>query len=222
MRFRFGHCELDTETRELLRGGSAVHLSPKGFQFLELLIAERPRALEKSEIHEKLWAGTFVTDGTLTSLLAEVRAAIEDEARESKFVRTVHRFGYAFSGEVTEVKAKAPARGRQEKPGFAYRLFAGPREVALEEGETILGRDPEATVFLDHGSVSRRHARIAIRDGQATIEDLDSKNGTRVGEERISGPRPLSDGDAIRIGSVSMDFRVFPLSGSTETASSRS
>ena len=149
-----------------------------------------------------------------------MRAAIEDEAHE--FVRTVHRFGYAFSGEVKETKAKAPASGRQEKPGFAYRLFAGPREVALEEGETILGRDPEATVFVDHASVSRRHARISIRDGNATIEDLDSKNGTRVGGERITEARPLADGDAIRIGSVRMDFRVFPLSGSTETASSRS
>jgi DNA-binding winged helix-turn-helix (wHTH) protein len=222
MRFRFGNCELDTETRELLRGGSVVHLSPKGFQFLELLISERPRALPKTEIHEKLWPGTFVTDGTLTSLLAEVRAAIEDEAHESKFVRTVHRFGYAFSGEAKETKAKAPAGGGPEKLGFAYRLFAGPREVALEEGETILGRDPEATVFLDHGSVSRRHARIVIHGGSATIEDLDSKNGTRVGGERITGPRMLADGDAIRIGSVRLDFRVFPLSGSTETASSRS
>jgi len=222
MRFRFGNCELDTETRELLRGGSAVHLSPKGFQFLELLISERPRALAKTEIHEKLWPGTFVTDGTLTSLLAEIRAAIEDDAKEAKFVRTVHRYGYAFSGEVSATKAPKAGGDRRGRLTFVYRLFAGPREVALEEGETILGRDPEATVFLDHASVSRRHARIAIHGGSATIEDLDSKNGTRVGGERITGPRMLADGGAIRIGSVRMDFRVFPLSGSTETASSRS
>lgn len=226
MRFRFGDCELDTDTRELLRRESPVHLSPKGFQFLELLIAERPRALSKAEIHEKLWPGTFVTDGTLTSLLAEVRAAIEDDAKEARLVRTVHRFGYAFSGEVSlPSKAKrAASRGgsSKDRPSYAYRLFSGPREVALEEGESILGRDPDATVFIDHASVSRRHARITIHEGGATIEDLGSKNGTRVGDDRISGTRSLADGASIRIGSVRMEFRVFPLSGSTETASSRS
>lgn len=220
MRIHFGDCELDQETRELLRGGRVVHLSPKGFQFLELLIAERPRALSKTEIHEKLWPGTFVTDGTLTSLLAEVRAAIGDEAQEPKYVRTVHRYGYAFSGTATE---KRPAeKARKSKPGYAYRLFAGPREIALEEGETILGRDPDAAVFLDHSSVSRRHARISISGENATIEDLGSKNGTQVMGVRITAVSPLADGDVVRIGSVRMDFRVFPLSGSTETASSRS
>jgi hypothetical protein len=66
MRIRFGECVLDSETRELLLRGSAVHLSPKGFQFLELLLESRPRALSKSEIHEKLWPGTFVS-GPFTS-----------------------------------------------------------------------------------------------------------------------------------------------------------
>lgn len=220
MRIRFGDCELDQETRELLRGGNAVHLSPKGFQFLELLIVERPRALSKTEIHEKLWPGTFVTDGTLTSLLAEVRAAIGDEAQEPKYVRTVHRYGYAFSGTATEKRSAEKAR--KGEPRYAYRLFAGPREIALEEGEAILGRDPDATVFLDHASVSRRHARISITGGSATIEDLGSKNGTQVGGIRVTAVTPLADGVVVRIGSVRMDFRVFPLSGSTETASSRS
>jgi DNA-binding winged helix-turn-helix (wHTH) protein len=225
MRIRFGNCELDRDTRELLRGEKPVHLSPKGLQFLELLLDSRPRALSKAEIHERLWPGTFVTDGTLTSLLAEVRAAIEDDAHEPKFVRTLHRFGYAFSGAADEREAKRPvarARRSPRAPGEAYRLFCGPREIALEEGETILGRDPNATIFLDHRSVSRHHARISISEGKATIEDLGSKNGTHVGAERIGSATSLANGDSIRIGSVRMDFRVFPLSGSTETASSRS
>jgi DNA-binding winged helix-turn-helix (wHTH) protein len=222
MRFRFGGCELDTETRELLRGGKRVHLSPKGLQFLELLLENRPRALSKADIHERLWPGTFVTDGTLTSVLAEVRAAIEDDAQEGKFVRTVHRFGYAFSGTAVEKKAASNRAGRTGSvPRYAFRLFCGPREIALEEGESILGRDPDATVFIDHVSASRRHAQITIAGGTATIEDLGSKNGTRVDGERIETAASLADGSQIRIGSVRMDFRIFTLSGSTETAKSR-
>ena len=214
MKTRFGDCVLDSDTRELLVRGTPVHLSPKGLQFLELLLENRPRALSKTEIHDKLWPGTFVSDGTLTSLLAEVRSAIEDEPHESRFVRTVHRFGYAFSGTAEDVR---PPR-RPKAPRVAYRLFWGPREIALEEGETILGRDPDTTVFIDHTSVSRHHARIEISGERVTVEDLQSKNGTFLGGRTLDSPALLADGDELKLGSVSLKFRVFPLSGSTATA----
>ncbi|HSS43898.1 MAG TPA: FHA domain-containing protein [Thermoanaerobaculia bacterium] len=206
---------MDSETRELLRRGESVHLSPKAFQFLELLLDNRPRALSKAQIHERLWPGTFVSDGTLTSLLAEVRSAIEDDAREPRFVRTVYRFGYAFFGPAQEKQKRPPPKGM---PQFAYRLFWGKREIALEEGECILGRDPEATVLIDHKSVSRRHARITISGEGATLEDLGSKNGTRLDGKKIGVRSALADGDEIRLGSVPVTFHIFPLSGSTETA----
>jgi DNA-binding winged helix-turn-helix (wHTH) protein len=215
VKIRFGECVLDSDTRELLVRGAPVHLSPKGLQFLELLLENRPRALSKTEIHEKLWPGTFVSDGTLTSLLAEVRSAIGDEAHESRFVRTLHRFGYAFSGSAEEIR---PAQRRPRVPKLAHRLFWGPREIALEEGETILGRDPDATAFIDHTSVSRHHARIVIAGDRVTVEDLQSKNGTFLGGKKLDAPTPLADGDELKLGSVSLKFRVFPLSGSTATA----
>lgn len=214
MGFRFGECFLDDQTRELQVRGEPVHLSPKAFQLLELLLENRPRALSKKEIHEKLWEDTFVSDGTLTSLLAEIRSAIGDEPRDSRFVRTVHRFGYSFSGDAHRVDRLAVASG----PRRVYRLFCGPREIALEEGENVLGRDPEVTAWIDSRSVSRKHARIRIAGDHAVLEDLDSKNGTHLRGERVTQPAPLSDGDAIRVGSVSLTFRVFSLPGSTETA----
>jgi DNA-binding winged helix-turn-helix (wHTH) protein len=215
MRFRFGKCVLDSETRELLVGGAPVHLSPKAFELLEVLIDSRPRALSKSEIHERLWRGTFVSDGTLTSLLAEVRSAIGDTGDKNRLIRTVHRFGYAFSGSAEAEKSPSSVRRR---PAFAYRLFWLSREMALEEGENVIGRDPKVGIFLDHKSVSRRHARIAISGEGALIEDLHSKNGTFVRGDRIEAPSRIADGDKIRLGSVPLTFRVFPLSGSTETA----
>ena len=81
MRVRFGECVLDSDTQQLSVSGEAVHLSPKAFQFLELLLEICPKALSKSEIHERLWPGTFVSDGALASLLVEVRSAIGDSAR---------------------------------------------------------------------------------------------------------------------------------------------
>src|SRR5262245_34898370 len=104
MRTRFGECVLDSETRELYVRGESVHIQPKAFQFLELLLESRPRAVSKNQIHERLWPGTFVSDATLTSLLVEVRDVIGDEARRPLYVRTVHRFGYAFCGSAEQVR----------------------------------------------------------------------------------------------------------------------
>ena len=217
MRVRFGECILDSETRELRVGGKPVHLHPKAFDLLEILIENRPRALSKTEIHEKLWPDTFVSDGTLTSLLAEVRSAIGDED-EKRLIRTVHRFGYAFSG-LAQIEPASP-RGIA-RAAFAYRLYWGSREFALEEGENVLGRDPRASIFFDDASVSRRHARIVTSGGEALIEDLQSKNGTFVRGAPIEATCRIADGDEIRLGSVPLTFRAFLLSGSTETSGGR-
>jgi DNA-binding winged helix-turn-helix (wHTH) protein len=218
MRVRFGDCVLDSDTRQLSVRGEAVHVSPKAFQFLELLLEGRPKALSKSEIHERLWPGTFVSDGTLASLLVEVRSAIGDSARESRFVRTVHRFGYAFSGSAQELRGSVSGAGGQN---LVYRLLWGTREVALSPGENLLGRDEASIVWIDDALVSRRHARIVIDESGAVLEDLNSTNGTYLSGKRIEAPRELADEDQITIGPASMIFRIFKQTASTAVAVER-
>lgn len=215
MRIRFGECVLDSETRQLYVRGEVVHVQPKAFQFLELLLESRPRAVSKSQIHERLWPGTFVSDSTLTSLLVEVRTVIGDDARSPLYVRTVHGFGYAFCGSAEEAR-DAVSFGPPRKRSF-WILGAGKR-TALEVGETIVGRDPGAGLFIDDPSVSRRHARIVVTEDGATLEDLGSKNGTHLEDRRIDAPVPLDDGARIRIGTVALTFRMFSLPYSTQTA----
>jgi DNA-binding winged helix-turn-helix (wHTH) protein len=214
MRVCFGECVLDTETRELARGGRAVHLSPKAFQLLETLLASRPRALSRSEIHDRLWPSTFVTSSSLSRLVADVRAAIGDDADEPCFIRTVHGFGYAFSGSLTGAD---PARAARPPEGRILRLLWGKREIELAEGVSLLGRVAGCALWLDAPGVSRRHARIVVAQASATLEDLGSKNGTFVGGRRIREATPLEDGDEIAIGAALMTFRVFEAGRSTET-----
>ena len=212
MRVRFGECVLDSGTRQLSVRGEAVHLSPKAFQFLELLLESRPKALSRNEIHERLWPGTFVSDGSLTSLLVEVRSATGDSARDSHFVRTVHRFGYAFSGIAEELRESVPAAGGRK---LIYRLIWGNREIDLDAGENVLGRDRGVVAWIDEESVSRRHARIVVDDHGAILEDLGSKNGTTLRGRKIREPFQLRNGDVIKIGPASLVFRTFHRAGST-------
>src|SRR4029450_739597 len=96
MRIVFEECEFDTGRRVLLRHGRIVHLSARAFQLLELLVERRPEAVAKGELLEHLWPATFVSDASLHNLVPEIRAALGDDARMARFVRTVPRFGYAF------------------------------------------------------------------------------------------------------------------------------
>jgi DNA-binding winged helix-turn-helix (wHTH) protein len=96
---RFGDCELDTGARELRRAGRAVALAPKAYQLLELLVEQRPKAVSKREIHDRLWPSTLVSEANLSALIFEIRAALGDDARRPRYVRTVRGFGYAFCGE---------------------------------------------------------------------------------------------------------------------------
>ena len=89
----------DAETRQLWRGEREFHLSPKAFDLLALLVARRPAAVSKIAIRELLWPDTFVSETNLPALVAEIRAALGDDAREPRFVRTLHRIGYAFHGQ---------------------------------------------------------------------------------------------------------------------------
>ena len=75
-------------------------------------------------------------------------------------------------------------------------------------------------ILLKSGTVSRRHVRIVIAAGRATIEDLGSKNGTFVNDQRVEGPTPVVEGDQVRMGSLLFTLRLSQPAGSTETATS--
>jgi hypothetical protein len=167
-------------------------------------------------LHRQLWPSTFVLETNLASLVAEVRRALGDSADEPQFVRTMHRVGYWFIGRVTE-ETDQPAA---EILAVKYWLVWETMQVALSHGENIIGRAPDAGVWIDAIGVSRHHARIVVNE-QPTVEDLGSKNGTFVRGHRVTMPRPLADGDQIRLGPVVVTFRVPQPVGSTDSVPSR-
>jgi len=207
MRVRFDSFVLDFEARQLQRDGHPVHLTPKALELIELLVERRPNAVSKAAIHDRLWPDTFVADVNLPVLVHELREALEDDPHEPVFLRTVTGFGYAFC---------APARPEPEAPEWAarcpheYRLIWGVREIALQPGDNLLGRTHDATIWVDHSSVSRRHALLRVSEDGASIEDCESKNGTFLGTDRVIEAVPLKDEDRILLGSALLVFRSFP------------
>jgi DNA-binding winged helix-turn-helix (wHTH) protein len=215
MRIRFEDCVFDSDTRQVIRDGSAIPLSPKAFHLLEALIRERPKAVNKRQLHAELWPGVFVTEANLPNLVAELRTALGDHAKRPRIIRTVRAFGYAFSAE-----AHVAASGAVTSAGGSlYRLIWGNREIALAPGENVVGRAADSLLFIDHSSVSRRHARIEIDASGAVLEDLKSKNGTLLNGKRITQAKRLSDEDSIEIGPAHLVFRIFKHTESTASSS---
>ena len=212
MKLRLGELTFDPDARQLLSGEKELHLSPKAIDLLRILIAHRPRALTKQELHEQLWPATFVSEANLASLIAEVREALGDTARQPRFIRTAHRFGYAFSGEAVEV----PDAPQSAQPTSFCWLVKDGRRLPLQPGENILGRD-ESCIQIESPTVSRRHACIRISGTVAVVEDLGSKNGTFLNGERVSTVVGLKDGDEVQVGSVACRFRMTSPKGVTAT-----
>jgi DNA-binding winged helix-turn-helix (wHTH) protein len=217
VRLQFDDLTFDSDTRQLWTGKAEVRLSPKAFDLLALLIANRPRAVSKAEIRDHLWPGTYVSESSLPSLVSEIRDVIADHRRKPGLIRTVHGFGYAFQSE----REPPPQRVIQEDARQGW-LIGSAAEVALLPGENIIGREGEGAILVKSSTVSRRHARITIDAAGAVVEDLGSKNGTYVNDERIETKTAIADGDQIRIGSLLFTFRLAQSSTTTETLSSRS
>jgi predicted component of type VI protein secretion system len=122
----------------------------------------------------------------------------------------MHRVGYGLACAVQQSRVT-------ERIDTEHWLVTSDKRFALSPGENVIGRDPGCVVWLDSTSVSRRHARIAIGDTGVHLEDLGSKNGTRVGDTTIGDAVLLRDGDRIVIGNVPLTYRISTAGLSTET-----
>jgi DNA-binding winged helix-turn-helix (wHTH) protein len=211
---RFGPFELDSARRRLARDGAERHLTPKAFQLLEILIAAAPRVVPKAELHDRLWPRGVVSDASLIGLVKEVRHALDDRDAAAPLVRTVHRVGYAFCAalEPQDVAPSATPCGW---------LVSEHRRIPLVAGENLVGRDTSAQICLDHDTVSRRHARIVANGAGVQLEDLGSKNGTRVGDQPCVGAVALRDGDRVWFGQIPLTYRAPFSSQATATQATR-
>ncbi len=214
VRISFGPFEFDSGRRALLRGEGVVPLAPKPFGLLQLLLERRPAAVDKSELLDLLWDGALVSETALTTVVNELRGALGESAREPRFVRTVHRFGYAFEGEARILET--------DEPGLAGTLLGRDLRIAVLEGETLIGRSSKLAGGIPDLSVSRRHARILAAGENVRIEDLGSRNGTFVRGQAATALTEIHDGDEIQIGLVALRFVAQKVDSRLDTRSASS
>ena len=205
---RFDRFTFDSGRRLLLDGDRSVTVPPKSFDLLELLIRQAPNVVTKETIAASVWPNEAPSDASLAMAVTELRKALGERGDRPRFIRTVHRRGYAFTADVESDAARASNPGSPA----TFWLVMNDKTVPLAVGTTVAGRDPSSTIWLDRPSVSRSHARFTVEEMSAWVEDLGSLNGTMVGGRRITGQVRLYPGDTIAIGEVTLTL------GSSHTA----
>jgi TolB-like protein/thioredoxin-like negative regulator of GroEL len=167
----FGEFVLDLNTHELARAGTPVSLSPKAFQLLGILVENHPKALSRIELQGRLWPGTFVVEKNLTNLVSEIRGALSDDPVRPRFIRTVHRFGYAFQG--------APATESRDRKVNTYAAGVQPHAARVPVS-TIAARN--SLVVLPLANLSADSDNDYFADGltDELIGDLSKIRDLRV------------------------------------------
>jgi len=214
---RFGPFEANLATGELRKNGIRISLERQPFEVLSTLLQQPGALVSRKLLRERLWPdGVFVdVEHGVNKAINKLRRALGDAGAQPRFIETLSRRGYRFIAPVTAVPAVS------SEAGFASRVLYEGRTIALAFGAHIIGRDETASVSVDSETVSRRHARLLLTPEGAVLEDLGSKNGTRVNGLNVRGSTALADGDTIQVGALQLVFRTRTY-GSTKTATGRS
>lgn len=173
----------------------------------------------KRDLIDAVWRTEFVSEHALTQVIAELRAALGDDARNPAYIENIPRRGYRLVAAVTPVAASVPPTRQVSVP---FKLQGDGRDYRLIQGDNIIGRTDDADIAIDRTEVSRAHARVVVSGTSATVEDLGSKNGTYLNGERLEQPALLANGDEIWIGRSVARFRFLIEGEATVTEQSTS
>ena len=233
-RFRFGEFEVDLAAYALRRGSDRIKLEKIPMEVLILLVERAGALVGRTQIQSALWGrDVFVEhDSAINTAVRKVRHALGDDAEKPRFVETVVGKGYRFIAPVERLQPESPVRRNQieatapssdQRRSFPrYCVTRDRQEFILDAGDNLLGRDVNARVYVDHPSVSRRHARISIGPARAILEDLRSRNGTFVDGQRVDVPTEIRHAAIIGLGSITLTFVVLSGPASTKSVSGRS
>ena len=213
--FGVGHWRVDPALNSVAGPLETVHLQPKVMEVLVCLVEHASDVVSKELLLRSVWPDTAVTDDVLTRAIFELRRVFGDEVRKPRVIQTIPKRGYRLIAPVI-LDSERTADATPIDEGITCTLTWHGGRVCLKAGIYVLGREASLPICVPFPSVSRRHARVTIAGGAATVEDLASKNGTFLRDKRLTAPTLLRNGDLLGAGSVRIRVRLSVIS--TETA----
>jgi TolB-like protein/Tfp pilus assembly protein PilF len=146
VRFRFDNHELESELRELTRGGVRIPMQPQVFDLLLFLIAQRDRIVSKDDLVAEVWGHRPISDSALNSRINAARKALQDDGKAQRLIRTIPRKGFRFVGDCVEVAVPAQSAAIAPEPACAV---ASDRPAIAVLAFNNMSDDPDQDYFCD-------------------------------------------------------------------------
>ena len=204
MNFRFADFEIDVARQELRRAGAIVHIEPQVFDLLVHLIRYRDRIVRKDELIDTIWQGRIVSEATLSSRISAARRALGDSGNDQSLIRTLHKRGFRFVGEVAE-DDPAPTAGAIEKAPPSQRTLDEAAKL-VATGELLPFPDQSSIAVQAVGDTGRDPGQQSVANGVAAAAApppaLSDDAAEAAGEpailqgERQAWPAPVAQGPA--------------------------
>ncbi len=214
--FQLEEWRVEPRLGRMVRDQVIVTLRPRVMEALTFLAGRPGEVVSKRDLVDAVWSSGFVADNTIVHCINELRDALGDNAASPRFLQTIPRRGYRVLGRIGRIEEE-DASVTFEEAGFH---LLGKRWAAfLIDGDNLIGRGGEARIIVPSTRVSRHHARITASGDRAVVEDLESKNGTFVDEQRVTTPTVLRDGATLKFADLPLVFLRQRLHGPERTES---
>ena len=202
MRYLFEDYALDTDRRELRRGGTLVAIEPQVFDLLAYLVQHGDRVVTKDDLFTAVWNGRFVSESALTTRINAARTALGDDGKAQRLLRTLRGRGVRFVGDVRVSRDATSSTTAEAPPTLA---LPDRPSIAVLPFDNMSG-DPEQEYFADGmvedilTALSRvrwlfviaRHSSFIYKGRAADVQQIGRELGVRYvveGSVRKSGNR---------------------------------
>jgi TolB-like protein/cytochrome c-type biogenesis protein CcmH/NrfG len=162
LNFRFADFEINVARRELRRAGAIVHTEPQVFDLLVHLVRNRHRIVGKDELFDAIWHGRIVSEATLNSRISAARRALGDSGSDQNLIRTLHKRGFRFVGEVNDDNP-APAAETAEQPASSQGVDDEAAKV-VPAGESPSVPDKPSTAALPLAAAGHDPGQAHVSD----------------------------------------------------------
>src|SRR5215217_6444335 len=105
MKYSFAEFVIDLNQQELRRMGEVVHIEPQVFDVIVHLVRNHDRIVSKDELIETIWNGRIISEAALSSRINGARRALGDNGTDQALIRTLHKRGFRFIGDVQTISA---------------------------------------------------------------------------------------------------------------------
>ena len=209
MRYLFEDYALDTDRRELRRGGTLVAIEPQVFDLLAYLVQHRDRVVTKDDLFAAVWNGRFVSESALTTRINAARVAVGDNGATQRVIHTLRGRGFRFVlDEVRESNADASGTANLRPPS-TNDAFAPHRTVVAinthQDGDISLIRNAARSLAARHGGTlgadSERRLLIEFPNARSAAYAILNSERQRP-ELRIGAQSFSSEEDRVLAGEV--------------------